>query len=370
MKILQLMGHGGVGGTETFVISLVHGLNQRGHDVTLVNTWTDSPLNAAAESAGIPFVALPGGKRRIGLRWYGLVRRYLRENTFDVVQAYGLRVSLGLRLMQKKVGVRHHVMGVRGLDQQRTGWQGWLDRRTEHLVDRVVCNAQAVAERRIEAVGTPSWRLRVIPNGIDLSMFSPGEPVLERAKLGLPDGFLIAMVASFRAEKDHGNLLEAIRLGGASLADAKFALIGDGKLKDNVASEVQRLGLTDRVMFAGAVSDVRPYLRSCDAFVLSSYSEGMPRAVMEAMALGRPVVSTRAGGVAEVANDGEHALLVPTRSPQALADALKRIVHDSDLGERLGRAAAERIRREFSREKMLDRHEELYESILQESSGH
>lgn len=369
MRILQLLGHGGVGGTETFAISLVRGLSERGHDVTLANTWTDSPLNAAAEAAGIPFAGLRGGGWRIGPRWFWVVNRYLRRQRFDIVHTYGLRVSLGLRLMQRRLGVRHHVMGVRGLDQQRTGVQAVCDRRTEHLLDLIVCNAEAVADRRVSAVGTPRARIRVIPNGVDLAMFSPGFASPPRASLNLPGGFLFAMVASFRAEKDHGTLLEAIRIAGDGLAAARFVLIGGGGLRDSVAALTRRLGLVDRVLFVGAVDDVRPYLNACDAFVLSSSSEGMPRALMEAMAMGKAAVSTKVGGVAEVAEHGKHALLVPARSPEALAAALVRLIEDPALRIELGAAAAERIRSNFSHDSMIDRHVDMYESLLRGRGG-
>ena len=369
MRILQLMGHCGVGGTETFAISLVRGLHDRGHNVTLVNTWTDSPLNAAAQAAGIPFAGLRGGGRRIGPRWFWVVSRFLRRHEFDIVHTYGLRVSLGLRLMQRRLGLRHHVMGVRGLDQQRTGVQAIWDRRTEHLLDLVVCNAEAVAEKRMSVVGTPRSRIRVIPNGVDLATFGPGSESPSRASLNLPDGFLFAMVASFRVEKDHETLLEAIRIGGDRLSSARFVLIGGGERRDDIADRARRMGLADRVLFVGTVADVRPYLRACDAFVLSSSSEGMPRAMMEAMAMGKAVVSTDVGGVPEVAVHEEHALLVPPRSPEALADALLRVMQAPALGQRLGAAAALRIRSDFSHKLMIDRHVDLYESLLRGGAG-
>ena len=118
------------------------------------------------------------------------------------------------------------------------------------------------------------------------------------------------------------------------------------------------------LVVTGAVDDVRPILRACDAFVMSSHSEGMPCALMEAMALGKPVVSTAVGGVTEVAEHEKHALLVPARSPEALADGLVRLMEDPALRIRLGAAAAERIRSEFSHDSMIDRHLAMYESLL------
>ncbi len=364
MRILQLLGHGSVGGTETFVVSLVQGLIDRGHDVTLVNTWTQGPFNALAESSDIPFVRLCGGARRIGPRWFWVVNRYLRRHRFDVVHTYGLRVSLGLRVMQRRLGVGHHVMGVRGLDQQRSGLQARVDRLTENRLDLIVCNAHAVAEKRVATVGTPRYRICVIPNGIDLEQFRPTDQPVPRSSLDLPDGFLFANVASFRVEKDHENLIEAVRLAGARLAGSTILLIGTGRRRDVIGDSVREAGMTDRFMFIGPAEDVRPYLGACDAFVLSSFSEGMPRAVMEAMAMGLPVVSTAAGGVPEVAEHEKHALLVRTRSPQALADAMVRIVRDADLRLQLAQAGAKRIRDHFSRAAMLDGHVEMYESVL------
>jgi len=366
MKILQLLSHGSVGGTETFVISLVKGLTDRGHDVTLVNTWTDSPVNAAARNAGVPVVAMPCGTYRIGPRWFWNVGRYLRQHRFDLVHTYGLRVSLALRCMQRRVGVKHHLLGVRGLDQQRTGIQARLDRRTEHLLDTIVCNAQAVADKRTAVVGTPASRIHIIPNGIDPAVFTTEGDIPSRTSLNLPESFLFAVVASFRPEKDHPSLFEAVRQTGDALKDAKFALIGTGKLREQVKMEAHRLGVADRFIFTGAVSDVRPYLRSCDAFVLPSYSEGMPRAMMEAMAVGKPVVATTAGGIPEIAQDEKHALLVPTRNPNELANALIRIATNQPLRTSLGTAAAQHIREHFSYDTMIDRHVTLYESILRQ----
>ncbi len=360
MRILQLMGAGEVGGAETFAIAMTRGLIARGHVAMLANTWNESPFNDAAEAAEIPFTPLRGGRRLIGPRWFITVARFLRANPFDVVMTYGTRISVGLRIMRRSVGVKHHVMGIRGLDVHRRRFEALLDARTEHLVDVFVCNAQIVADNRRRQIGTNESRLRVIPNGIDLTRFHPGVEPATRESVGLPEGFLFVMVASFRSEKDHSTLLEAIRRAGDALGDAKFVLVGSGVLQQAVESEARRLGPTNRVIFLGAVDDVRPLVKACDAFVLSSSAEGMPRAVMEAMALGTPVVSTAAGGVPEIAEHETHALIVPTRDPGALAEALVRMVQDEGLRHRLASSAAERIRADFDIENIIDRYVALF----------
>ncbi|NOS99648.1 MAG: glycosyltransferase family 4 protein [Phycisphaerales bacterium] len=368
MRILQLLAHGHVGGTETFAISLVKGLNERGHHAVLANAWTDSTADAPARAAGIPFAPLRAGTYRIGWKWMGVVGHYLRSNRFDIVQTYGLRASLAVRLMQRRVGIVHHVTGVRGLDQQRTGVQAFLDRRTEHRLDMIICNAQAVAARRMALVGTPAHRIRVIPNGIDVSYFQTGVAPPPRDALGLPGGFLFATVASFRAEKDHANLLDAIVLAGDELADVGFVFIGAGRLQADVWDRVREKNLIGRVRFIAPLQDVRDHVRSCDAFVLPSSSEGMPRALMEAMALGKPVIATDAGGIPEVARDDHEAILAPARDPRALAEAMIRIRRDAALRARLSSAAVRRIRDHFSHTAMFEQHIRVYEGVLQSCS--
>jgi glycosyltransferase involved in cell wall biosynthesis len=364
MKVLQLLGSGGLGGTERHAMTLVRGLIERGHESLLVNTWTDSPVNDFARADGVPFEALPGGGRRIGLGWFRAVYPFLRRHRFDLIHTYGLRVSLAVRLMQGRLGLRHHMTGVRGLDQQRTGWQARMDRLTERRLDMIVCNAWAVARERQAMVGTPDARIRVIPNGLDLSRFHDGVSPVSRAEVGFPNGFLFVHVGSFRVEKDHETLLRAFQRVSRSHDDVRLLLIGEGRLGDDVRRLVAELGVGDRVVMAGSFEDVRPVIKACDAFVLSSFSEGMPRALMEAMCLGMPCVSTRAGGVDEIADDGVEALLAAVRSPDALADAMERVVTDGELRSSLGRAAAVRAKTHFGRDLMIDRHVELYEDAM------
>jgi glycosyltransferase involved in cell wall biosynthesis len=363
MRILQLMGAGDVGGAETFAIALTRGLVARNHTAMLANTWKGSPFNEAAEAAGIPFTVVGSGQRRIGPRWFAGVARYLRSNSFDVVMTYGTRISLALRIIQRSVGVTRHVMAIRGLDVHRRAFEAFLDRRTQRCVDVFVCNARAVAENRRQQVGTDESCMRVIPNGIDLTRFHPDVASASRPSLGLPEGFLFVMVASFRSEKDHSTLLQAISKAGDALRGAKFILVGNGPLQSTVESDAQRMGLADQVLFAGQLHDVRPLVKACDAFVLSSFSEGMPRAVMEAMALGMPVVATAAGGVREIAENDSHALIVPTRSPDALAEALVRMVEDEGLRRRLATNAPAQIRTNFDIETIVDRYVALFREV-------
>jgi glycosyltransferase involved in cell wall biosynthesis len=255
-------------------------------------------------------------------------------------------------------------MAVRGLDVHRRYLEARLDAATEHLVSVLVCNARAVADNRRRQVGTAESRIRVIPNGIDLARFHPGVESADRRMLDLPGGFLFVTVASFRSEKDHGALLEAIRRAGEALCGARFVFVGGGPLRGVIEAESRRMGLAEKVMFTGPLDDVRPVVKACDAFALSSSAEGMPRAVLEAMALGTPVVTTAAGGIPEIAEHEVNALIVPTRDPGALAEALIRTVQDEALRRRLAENAAEHVRANFDVEHVIDRYVALFWELL------
>ncbi len=364
MKILHLLGVPSIGGTETHCIAVVRGLIERGHDAVLANTWDDGLVNDYAVREGIPFFGIRGGTYAVGPKWFWRVGRFLRRHRFDIVQSHGLRVSLALRMMQNVVGVKHHIKCIRGLERQRRRIEMYFDRVTERRLSVILCNSQAVADRRHQMAGTRRERMLLIPNGIDVDEFGPDFPMSSREELGLPPGFLFVKVGSFREEKDHGTLLDAFGRSRDLLQDAKIVLVGGGKLESEIRAKTEQLGLADRVVFCGISADVRPILKSCDAFVMSSHSEGMPRAMMEAMSMGMAVVATAAGGVPEVAEDERSALIVPTRDAARLADRMVRVYKDASLRERLGGAAAARIRGHFSLELMLDRYEEIYRGVL------
>lgn len=364
MKILHLLGVPGIGGTETHSIAVVKGLIERGHEAVLANTWDGGLIDEYANREGVPFHGLRGGTYHLGPRWFWRVGRFLRRERFDVVQTHGLRMSLGLRMMQGVAGVKHHIYCIRGLERQRRGFETFLDRRTERKLSVILCNSQAVADRRREVAGTKPERMMLIPNGIDVDEFEPDFPEPSRESLGLPGGFLFVKVASFREEKDHATLFDAFTRSRDQMPEAKIVLVGGGDREPTIRAMVEERGLTDLVVFHGVASDVRPILKACDAYVMSSHSEGMPRSVMEAMAMGMAVVTTAAGGVPEVAENGESALIVRTRDAAGLADAMVRVYKDASVREELGRAAAKRIREHFSLKLMLDRYEKIYRDVV------
>lgn len=199
--------------------------------------------------------------------------------------------------------------------------------------------------------GRSGLSTHVIELGIDLDRFGSGRRVLDR------DGPLVGTVARLAEQKGQRYLLEAAAL----LPEARFAIAGDGELRDQLETRARELGVAGRVEFLGARDDVPDLLASFDVFAFPSLYEGLCLAVIEAQAAGVPVVATPVGGIRETVIQGETGLLVPPRDAEALAAGIRRLLDDREEASRLAGEAKRRVRECFSVERMVQRTLRLYE---------
>lgn len=203
--------------------------------------------------------------------------------------------------------------------------------------------------------------IRVIHNGIDVARFAAVDGAALRGELGVsPGDFLFGTTVVLSEQKGLGYLLEAALRVRAADPTVRFVIAGDGPSRRALEQRAASLGLGDTVRFLGYRSDVPRVLSTVDAYVLPSLWEGLPLALLEAMACGKPIVATRVGGNPEVVSDGENGFLVPPRDPEALAGALLRLRADPACRERMARANVAKARERFSVEAMTRAHVELY----------
>jgi glycosyltransferase involved in cell wall biosynthesis len=208
------------------------------------------------------------------------------------------------------------------------------------VLDRIICISAAIRAQLV-ADGVPPAKLTVIASGIDTRRFAGVRPPPGfRRSLGIPNGHVVVgTVAALADHKDYPTLLRAARLFLERSPDATFVAVGDGPLGAQLAALAQELGLGRRFLFMGFREDVGSFLKSFDVFVLASKQEGMGTSVLDAQALGLPVVACRAGGIPEIVADRETGLLVPPGDPEALAAALLELAGDPGLREALGARA-------------------------------
>jgi glycosyltransferase involved in cell wall biosynthesis len=293
------------------------------------------------------------------------VARYLKTWRADLVHCHLPVAGVAGRLAGKLAGIpvvytEHNRMEqyhpvTRRLNLVTWGWQ-----------QQVIAVSGGVADSIRTHAGS-RVPVTVVLNGIDVDSFrrERADPQAVRRRFGISGNVpVVGTVAVFRAEKRLHDWLEAARRIRDRYPDIHFVLVGDGLLREELASHAVRLNLDGVVHFAGLQQDVRPYLAAMDVYMISSLFEGLPLALLEAMAMGCAVVSTAIGGIPEAIHDGENGFLVEPGNPEALAAVTGRMLSSPETLRRCGDAARVTVEERFSMRRMARELEAMYLNVL------
>ena len=244
----------------------------------------------------------------------------------------------------------------------------YLNRWTACLDDRVIAVCELARQAEIKRARVSPEHVVTVYNGVDVERVSvAGGQAAARARrvIGIPvEAPLVGSLGRLHSQKGFSDLLTALAQVRRRIPSVRLFLAGDGELRADLEAQSRSLGLSEAVTFAGVRTDVPEILAALDVFVLPSLWEGMPNAVLEAMAAGLPVVATAVGGIPEVVVDGVTGLLVPPRDPDGLAQAIECLLRDPGLRRKMGQAGWKRVERCFSVEQMVRKTEDLYETLL------
>jgi glycosyltransferase involved in cell wall biosynthesis len=238
---------------------------------------------------------------------------------------------------------------------------------TDHLVDAVVVNCEAMRRHMMNDEGVRAERLRTCYNGLDTARFRPLPKLRPAALAGA--SVVIGVVCALRPEKGLPTLVEAFaKIVAGNRADLgsglRLAIVGSGPMLDRLQRMSVELGIQDRCHFEPSTADVTEWLRAIDIFVLPSLSEALSNSLMEAMACGCAVVASAVGGNPELVSDGNTGLLFPAGNAAELANRLERLIVDENLRLRFSDEAPKRIGQCFSLETSVRRMEEIYDELL------
>jgi glycosyltransferase involved in cell wall biosynthesis len=231
---------------------------------------------------------------------------------------------------------------------------------------KVICVSSSNRDEHIRVLGRDPARLTVIPNGIDIDRFDGEDGRGVHAELGLAERVRLVGVVARLAEARKG-IAEFLRMAATVVrhhADVHFVVVGDGPLRPSLEQLTADLGLGRRVTFLGSRDDVARVVAAMQIFVLPSLWEAGPLTLLEAMALGKAVVTTPVGVAPDVVTDEGNGLIVPAGDVDAMASAVGRLLGDDDLVARLGASARADARRSFSVDHMVDRTIALYASLM------
>ena len=264
---------------------------------------------------------------------------------------------------------RHPVVisGRRNLDPHESfGRAGrFVDGLAVRMTDVVVANSAAAAAYAIAHERLDPAKVRIIRNGVEpIAPMSADDRATIRLELGTaPDGLLVGCVANYLPVKRHDLLIDAFSRVLDDAPEARLVLVGEGPMRPAMEAQIRTLGLEGRVRLLGSVADPTSMLGAFDVVVQASRSEGLPNALLEAAAAGRPIVATAAGGSGEIVLDGQTGLLIPIDDGAALASALMRLLGDAGLRDSFGPAARERVATTFGMGRFVAEFAALYQEL-------
>ena len=320
------------------------------------------PLEPDIENSGIPYLIM---NRRPGLELSLMWRLYrlFRKHRPAVVHTHHFNQlfysALGARLAGARIVHTEH--SVEYLKNRRFRIALRL---LSILCDRVIAIGNDGRRALASQVGIPARKLVVMRAGVNLSAFRISQSEARRV-LGIPDSQpVVAIIARLFPEKNHKLLLAAFKEVARRISGARLLIAGEGVEKQAIADEISRLGLAGSVDLMGVRRDVARILAASDLFVLSSDREGLPIAVLEAMAAGKPVVATAVGDLPAIVRDGETGFLVPAKDVARLAEAICSVLSQPELAAEMGLNARRFVEESYSVESMITRIEELYGQTL------
>ena len=367
MRLLFLTTGLARGGAETQLTQLALRLKARGWAVKVVSIMPPRAYADRLQAAGIPVVTLGVQSKTPDPRPIFHLIREIRQWHPHLVHSFMVHANLLARLIRPLVEMPVLVCSARNV-HEGGALREWLYRMTDPLCTFTTQVSREGRERYIRIRATPAHKIEFIPNGVDTHRFFPNIEIYERqrAQLELQGTFLWLAVGRLVPQKDFHTLLHAFAEASARFPDTQLWIAGDGPERSELERLAQRLNLQSRVRFLGLRKDIPDLMRIVDAFVLSSAWEGMPNVVLEAAASGLPVVSTQVSGVGDIVLAEKTGYLVPPGDPNALADAMLRLMHlPEPLRRQMGQRARKHVKEHFDLERIVDRWEDLYQRLLQ-----
>lgn len=362
LRVVQITHDLGVGGLPGVVSCLCRNLDRRQFDVSVLCLNEKGATAEVLESSGIGVYEV--GRTNTAADYFAFrkVAEFLRQHEADVIHTHNTQpfIDGGLGGIWARVDTHIHTDHARRYpDKWRYIAAEWVLARSAH---RVVGVSDHTSMQLVREGGIPPDKVVTVPNGIE-------DPLAEsyvdyhskRSELDIPDDALIVGVGVRLAEqKGLSYLIEAMETVVARVRDARLVIAGYGPLRGQLEAQARRSGLDEYVRFLGKRRDMVEVMQTFDVYALPSIWEGLPLVVLEAMAVGCPVVASDVGGVSSAVEDGTTGRLVDPRQPEALAEALVELFLDENERRRCGENGRKRFLEKFSADTMARRYERLY----------
>jgi glycosyltransferase involved in cell wall biosynthesis len=358
-------------GAEVHLKVLLSKLVRRAEMNLSVILFNEGRLEKEIDALGIPVRVFPESQWGSAKMFLELVREFKKSNV-RIIHTHKYKDTILAAPAAKLCGIPHVIRTVHGLREPFEGLQAFkmsfyeAIERTVHryCVDSVI-GVSSQIESKYKAEGEVS-RVTCIRNGIDLEGKSvQTDRRRTRKELGVDTGTcLIGTVGRLTPVKGIPYLLQAARILLRQGANVKLLVVGDGSIRLDLMTQTRDLGISENVVFLGHREDTDELLQALDIFVLPSLSEGIPMALLEAMAASRAVVASRVGGIPEIVEDGFEGFLVEPMDVNSLAGRCRRLIESPEVARKMGEQARTRVERDFSATTMADRVASIYKELV------
>src|SRR5579859_4999460 len=371
IRVLQLITSLERGGAENHLFALLTHADRQAFELETAVISGEGELVPIFREAGIPVHLLKARSRLDPLALARLVR-LLRRGHFDIVHSHLFRADIYAGLAVGRLGDRRPLLVSTRHNDDRfflNPFVGLVHYGVSARQDLIIAISDHIARFTVSRGVRHPERVRRVYHGFEppLTQALEREGQQIRRDLGIePDAFLVGNVGRLAPQKGQRHLIAAMPLLLERVPRARAIIAGAGDLEEYLRDLAAEIGVAERVHVLGPRKDVPALMHAIDVFVMPSIWEGFGLVLLEAMAAGRPIVASRVATIPEVVVDGETGLLVPAGDPLALAEALARFADQPALASRLGEAGRERVRRQFSLEKMVGDTELLYRELVED----
>jgi len=368
LNILHLVNGFAIGGGEMGLLTLIKLLNKEKYHQVIAAVGQGGPLQKDFEATGCR-VEVFNKKFAFDFSLIGKVADLMKSEKIDIVlttlfyadvigafaaKRAGVPVVISWEVVSHPFKFRHLFAYKKALKQ----------------IDMVVPVSHAIRRQIMAERGVPAEKAQTIHYGVDTVKYAVKDGQKMRRQLGLADGDIVfGTNARMTHQKGHTYLIDAAKTVVQKYPNVKFVLAGDGPLREELVRQMEEQGVADKFMLLGFRTDIADLLSAYDLYVLPSLFEGLPNQVLEAMSCGKGVVATAVDGTVEAVVEGETGLLVPSKAPAPLAEALLKVLDHRELLQTFGSNSRRRIEAAFTIEKEVREFEELFDRLFAQKTG-
>ena len=353
-----------IGGAENSLYQLVIHLNQEKFSPIVYSLSGEGKIAEKLRSKGIEVVCL-GAKNKLDITVFFKLIKLLKKQKPQILHTYLFHANFVGRIAGRIAGIPIIISSIRTMEKQK--WHHvYLDMLTCWMVDKEVCVSKDVERFVRKYARIPAPKLTTIYNGIDFADLHIAKNTEEKKRALSVNQFnpIIGTVGHLTVAKGVIYLLKAFKLVLEDFPNACLLIVGEGHQEKKLKKLALELNINSSVKFLGFREDAIDIMNTMDVFILPSLWEGMPNVILEACALGKPVVSTLTGGANEIIIDGKTGFLVSPKDWRNLAHCVKSLLKNQKMREELGNRGKEFVSRNFSLGRMVEDTEKLYEEFI------